>query len=123
MTALNQPGLRQETLSGSPLREPDEDLVPPNTNMLHHQQQEQQSEQDLSEDSCTSGSKATGRSDEVCFCLPLIRKRQKDMSCMCSTVRQWAAAYCVFTCGHLFPSYTVRIAASRSHASPAALLL
>ena len=65
MTALGQPGLRQETWSGSPLREPGENLVSLNMNTLRHQQQEKQNEQDFSEDSCTVGSKATGRSDEV----------------------------------------------------------
>jgi hypothetical protein len=65
MTALNQPERRQETWSGSPLREPDENLVSLNMKTLRHQQQEEQNEQDFAEDSCTVGSTATGRSDEV----------------------------------------------------------
>ncbi|DBA83901.1 TPA: hypothetical protein ACH3X1_006407 [Trebouxia sp. C0004] len=65
MTASNQPGLQQETLSGSPLRESYGTLASFNTDLLCHQQQEQQNEQQSSEDSCTSGSKAKGRSDEV----------------------------------------------------------
>lgn len=56
MTALNQPERRQETWSGSPLREPDENLVSLNMKTLCHQQQEEQNEQDFAEDSCTVGS-------------------------------------------------------------------
>ncbi len=47
------------------MREPDENLVSLNMKTLRHQQQEEQNEQDFAEDSCTVGSTATGRSDEV----------------------------------------------------------
>ncbi len=49
-------------------------MVSPSTDTLCHQQQEQQNEQQCAEDSCTSGSKVSGRNDEVCFCLLFNRK-------------------------------------------------